>query len=338
MYNGAIIGSATNFNARAAGLVLGLGLDRLLGDPSTFHPVAGFGRVALRAERSFYRDSKWAGVLHAGVLIAGTVGGGVLATQAARRGGAVVETMVVASAVWACLGGTSLARTGARMSHHLAVDDLAAARELLPSLCGRDPAVLDANGLARASLESIAENTSDATVGVVFWGAVAGVPGIVGYRAANTLDAMVGYRSTRYGRFGWAAARFDDIVNLAPARLTGALTIALAPAVGGRSSDALRAWRHDASRHPSPNAGVAEATAAGALGVRLGGRTEYAHGVEIRPTLGRGQDPTPSDLDRAATLSRLVQVCATLVSALFAVAIGQASVVRRSRSRRVLRR
>lgn len=332
MHNGAVSVPLTNVHARALGLVLGLGLDRMLGDPTRFHPVAGFGHVALGVERALYRDSRWAGALYTGVLVGGTVCGGVVAAQAARRSGPLVETAAVAAAVWATLGGTSLARTGARMSHHLACDDLPAARELLPSLCGRDPAVLDGDGLARASLESVAENTSDATVGVVFWGAFAGVPGIVGYRAANTLDAMVGYRSSRYQRFGWAAARFDDVVNLLPARLTGVLTVALAPAVGGRPRDAMRAWRRDAPRHPSPNAGVAEATAAGALGVSLGGRTEYAHGVEIRPTLGRGRPPTASDLDRAAALSRLVQIAATLVSAFLAVAVGQANVVHRRRS------
>lgn len=217
------------------------------------------------------------------------------------------------------------------MAAHLQNEDMEAARDLLPSLCGRDPSVLDALGLARASVESVAENTSDATVGVVFWGAVAGVPGILGYRAINTLDAMIGYRSPKYRQFGWFAARVDDVVNIVPARLTGVLTVALAPVVGGRPLDAIEAWRLDAARHPSPNAGVAEATAAGALGVSLGGRTEYAHGVEIRPTLGRGRPPLPSDLDRAARLSTAVQSAATFVSAILAVAIGQSGVVRRVR-------
>ncbi len=238
----------------------------------------------------------------------------------------------MALATWAALGGTSLADTGTRMARLLEDDQIEGARALLPSLCGRDPSVLDATGIARASLESVAENTSDATVGVVFWGAVAGAPGILGYRAVNTLDAMIGYRSTKYLRFGWFAARLDDVVNLGPARITGVLTVVLAPLLGGRPSESVRAWRTDASRHPSPNAGVAEATAAGALGIRLGGRTEYAHGVEIRPTLGSGREPTVSDLDRAATLSTLVQVSATAVSAVLAVAIGEANIVRRSRT------
>lgn len=316
--------------SRAAGLVLGLALDRVLGDPRRLHPVAGFGRIAGLLESSSYRDSKSAGVVHTATLVGGTIGLGVLAASFARRRGPLADTAMTAAAAWVALGGTSLSRTGSQMARHLEADDLDSARALLPSLCGRDPSVLDTDGLARASLESIAENTSDATVGVMFWGAVAGVPGILGYRAINTLDAMIGYRSSRYLRFGWFAARLDDAVNLIPARLTGISTVIAAPLVGGRPTESLRAWRRDASRHPSPNAGVAEATAAGALGISLGGRTEYAHGVEIRPTLGHGRAPTPHDLDRAATLSLLVQIGTTAASAVLAVAIGQANIVGRS--------
>ncbi|WP_338891508.1 cobalamin biosynthesis protein [Rhodococcus sovatensis] len=326
----------TRFHSRAAGLVLGLCLDRMLGDPREYHPVAGFGRVAGTLEQRTYRDSRWAGALHTLVLVGavttmGAAASTVAASTVAGRRSPVLDTVVTASAAWVALGGTSLARTGAQMAAHLRNREVESARTLLPSLCGRDPSVLDIDGLARASLESIAENTSDATVGVMFWGAMAGVPGILGYRAVNTLDAMIGYRSPRYLRFGWFAARLDDVVNLAPARLTGAVTAVVSPAVGGRPSQSLRAWRLDASRHPSPNAGVAEATAAGALGVSLGGRTQYAHGVEIRPTLGAGRAPTPDDLDRAATLSVLVQVAATAVSAILAVTVGKAHVLVRER-------
>lgn len=316
---------------KAVGLAGGLALDRVLGDPRRYHPVAGFGTAAAAFEALTYRDSRAAGVVHTVVLVGSVVLSGVASSVVARRGGFMTDAAVTAVATWASLGGTSLARTGATMAKHLRDNEIDAARALLPSLCGRDPAALDAQGLARASVESVAENTSDATVGVVFWGAVAGVPGILGYRAINTLDAMIGYRSSKYLQFGWFAARLDDVVNIVPARLTGVLTAALAPVVGGLPQEAIRAWRSDASRHPSPNAGVAEASAAGALGVSLGGRTEYAHGVEIRPTLGRGRSPSPSDLDRAARLSTAVQIAATGVSAILAVAIGKAHVVRRVR-------
>jgi adenosylcobinamide-phosphate synthase len=212
----------------------------------------------------------------------------------------------VAAATWAVLGGTSLVREGEALRRSLEAGDLGAARARIPHLCARDPELLDAAGMARAGVESVAENTSDAVVAPLFWGAVAGVPGLLGYRAVNTLDAMVGYRSERHARFGRVAARLDDVANLVPARLTAALTVLLAPLVGGRPADALRAWRRDASGHPSPNAGPVEATAAGALGLRLGGRTEYAHGAEDRPALGDGRAPAAADLRRAARLSHLL--------------------------------
>ncbi|MQY25691.1 cobalamin biosynthesis protein [Nocardia aurantia] len=293
----------------AAGVGLGFVLDRVLGDPRRGHPVAGFGTVAARLEPLVYRDRRAAGVIYEAVLVGGAVVAGRAVRRRCRSAGAGI--LVTAAATWAVLGGTTLVRTGQEMADLLEAGDIAGARALLPSLCGRDPELLDADGLARAALESIAENTSDATVAPLFWGAVAGVPGLVGYRAINTLDAMVGYRNDRYHRFGWAAARLDDLVNLVPARLTGVLTVALA---GERRGDAVRAWRRDAGRHPSPNAGVAEASMAGALGVRLGGRTEYRHGVEMRPTLGDGPAPGVGDLRRAVRLSEAVQLAAAVVA------------------------
>ncbi|WP_199781404.1 cobalamin biosynthesis protein, partial [Streptomyces sp. SPB074] len=121
---------------------------------------------------------------------------------------------------WAVVGGTSLAREGRALAAALEAGDIAAARERLPHLCGRDPRHLDAEGIARAVVESVAENTSDAVVGALVWGALGGVPGLVGFRAVNTLDAMVGHRSRHYLRFGWPAARLDDVMGFPGARLT----------------------------------------------------------------------------------------------------------------------
>src|SRR5919202_5206162 len=140
---------------------------------------------------------------------------------------------LTAASTWAVLGGTSLAREGAAMARFLENGDLPAARQRLPHLCARDPARLDAAGLARATVEPLAENTSDAVVAPLLRGAVAGVPGLLGYRAVNTLDAMIGYTSPRYLRFGRVAARVDDAANYVPARVTGLLTVVAAPAVGG---------------------------------------------------------------------------------------------------------
>lgn len=291
---------------------MGFLADLLFGDPRRGHPVAGFGAGSARLEKLTYADSRGAGVLHTGLLLGGLAGLG----WAAGRGDRVWVTAV---ATYVALGGTSLNRVGHQMSRLLTADDVAGARRLLPSLCGRDPAALDASGLTRATVESLAENTSDAQVAPLFWAAIGGVPGVLVYRGANTLDAMIGHRSPRYNHFGWAAAKFDDVLNYVPARLTGVLTVLCAPVVGGSPAAALRAWRRDASRHPSPNAGVAEASFAGALGVRLGGPTQYAHQLEIRPTLGDGRVPEVADVARAVRLSRAVQAASAAVAVLLAV-------------------
>jgi adenosylcobinamide-phosphate synthase len=213
-----------------------------------------------------------------------------------------------------------LARTGLEMAQLLDRDDIEAARRLLPSLCGRDPARLDGSGLTRAALESVAENTSDAQVAPLLWATAGAVPAVLVYRAINTLDAMIGHRSPRYIRFGWAAARLDDLANYVAARVTAALVVLCAPLVGGSPSGAAGAWHRDAARHPSPNAGVVEAAFAGALGVRLGGPTQYQHELQIRPTLGDGRQPTLADLRRAVALSRMVQLAtAALLAGLSSV-------------------
>ncbi|MGF7237396.1 MAG: cobalamin biosynthesis protein [Frankia sp.] len=312
----------------ALGLAAGCALDALLGDPARFHPVAGFGRTAGAVERRLYVDHRLAGVAYTAVcvgvpvavaqLVAGPgLTGSALAGSApiasSRRPGLAVAA--VAGASWAVLGGASLRRHGRRLGRELGRGDLEAARCRLPALCGRDPAALDTPDLARAGVESLAENTSDAVVGPLVWGAVAGLPGLLGYRAVNTLDAMVGHRGERYGRFGWASARLDDGANLLPARLAGALTCACAPLVGGSPRAAWRMMRRDGRHHPSPNAGHVEAAFAGALGLRLGGPARYPHGVEHRPTLGSGRPARAADLDRAATLSGAVSVGALVVAA-----------------------
>jgi len=298
---------------RGAGIAAGYVADVLFGDPRRGHPVALFGSGAAALERLTYADSRRAGALHAGALLGALGVLGVTVERAAGRRGTGWTAAATAAAAFVAFGGTSLSRTGDQMAGLLHAGDVAGARRLLPSLCGRDPAVLDSAGLVRAALESVAENTSDAHVAPVMWAAVAGMPAVLVYRAANTLDAMIGHRSPKYARFGWTAARFDDAANFAAARLTALLVAACAPVVGGSPAGAVRAWRRDAARHPSPNAGVVEAAFAGALGVRLGGPTQYAHELEIRPTLGDGRAPEVSDLARAVRLSRIVQAAAVAV-------------------------
>lgn len=295
---------------RAIGLAVGYAVDALLGDPRRGHPVAGFGTAAAALERLTYSDGRAAGVAHTSLLLGALAALGVTVDRLAARRGPGWTAGVTAAATFVALGGTSLARTGSDMARLLEADDVDGARGLVPSLCGRDPASLDEAGIARATVESVAENTSDAQVAPMWWGAVAGVPGLLVYRGANTLDAMIGHHSPRYGRFGWAAARFDDVLNLVPARATGVLVALCAPVVGGSIRRSLAVWRRDAADHPSPNAGVAEAAFAGALGVRLGGLTQYAHRREIRPTLGDGRAPDAADVRRSVRLSRAVQAAA----------------------------
>ena len=304
---------------RGTGIVTGYLADIVLADPVRGHPVAGFGWCAAALEKITYRDSRAAGAVHTGLLLTGLAVAGTLIERNTRRRGPALA-LATAAATWVALGGTSLAGTGNELADLLVADDLDGARALLPSLCGRDPSVLDAPGLARAALESVAENTSDAHVAPLLWAAVGGVPGVLVYRGVNTLDAMIGNRSPRYARFGWAAARLDDVANYAAARVAAVLVVAFAPFVGGSPAGALRAWRRDAARHPSPNAGVVEAAFAGALGVRLGGPTQYRHELEIRPALGDGPPPGVGDLRRSVRLSRVVQAAAAALAVGLSVA------------------
>ena len=296
--------------AGAAGFALGFAADALFGDPARGHPVAGFGRAASALEQRVWRDSRSAGAGFAVACVAGAAGVG-WALQ--RLGG---RTLATAAATWAVLGGASLVREAEAMSHLLAAVDLPGARTRLGHLCGRDATDLDAGELARATVESVAENSSDAVVAPLLWGAVAGVPGLLAYRAVNTLDAMVGHHNARYERFGWAAARLDDAANLVPARVSAALTAALAPVIGGSTAAAARVIRHDGRRHPSPNAGMCEAAFAGALGLRLGGVNRYGTTIESRPVLGDGRAPQLADIARAARLSQAVGAAALGVALL----------------------
>ena len=315
---------------RAAGIALGVLADAALGDPRRGHPVAGFGRLAAALERRTYAPSRARGAAFAAAAVAVPVAAGLAAERSGRRHPAA-RVGLTALATWAALGGTSLAREGAAMARALEASDVAAARGRLGNLCARDPAHLDADGLARATVESLAENTSDAVVAPLWWGAVAGVPGLAAYRAVNTLDAMIGHRSARYERFGWCAARLDDAANLVPARLSALLAAAAAPAVGGSPPAALTAWRRDAGRHPSPNAGPVEAAFAGALGVTLGGTNRYGDRVEHRGTLGTGPPPAVRDIPRAVRLSRLVGAGGLAITAVTTLAVAAAERRRRSR-------
>ncbi len=317
--------------ARALGLLAGVALDRLVADPERGHPVALFGSAAARLERLLYAPDRGRGAVFAAAAVAPVAAAGALADARAGGGRALAAT---AAATWTVVGGAMLEREAEALAAALEAGDLAEARRRLPRLCGRDPAGLDERELARAVIESVAENTADAVVSPLVWGALLGTAGLLGYRAVNTLDAMVGHRSPRYERFGWAAARLDDAANWLPARLTALLAVAAAPVVGGDVRRAWRSWLRYGDRHPSPNAGQCEAAFAGALDLRLGGRNVYGTRTEERPRLGDGRPPEAADIRRAVRLARAVTAGAALLAAATAWGTAPPAARRRRRIRR----
>jgi adenosylcobinamide-phosphate synthase len=307
----------------AIAIAIGFALDRGFGDPAHGHPVGGFGRLAAALELRTWSPRRRSGIVHVALLLA------VAAWIGRRAAGNPVTSALV---VWVALGGRSLERAALTMAELLQAGDLPAARVHAPVLVGRDPRELDEPELCRATIESVAENTADALVGALLWGALAGAPGVAVYRAANTLDAMIGHRGPRYERFGWAAARLDDLLTWPAARLTALLTVLITPLAGADAREALRIMRRDGARHPSPNAGPIEAAFAGALGVHLGGTNRYATHTEHRPLLGDGRAPSTEDIARAVHLSRLVGRASVLVCSLLALTRASVSATGRTPS------
>jgi adenosylcobinamide-phosphate synthase len=295
----------------ASALIGGYLADLALGDPVRRHPVAGFGRLAAWLERGLWAPTRARGVVFVfGLVGAVALAGDLLARTAGRAG--LGRGAALLALTWAALGGRSLAGTGCRIAEALDVGDLGSARAALPALVGRDVAELDERAISRAVVESVAENTGDAVIGTLLWGALAGPAGVAAYRAANTLDAMVGHRSARYQRFGWAAARLDDALSWPGARLGAALAGVCAPLVGGSPRASWQVVRRDGAAHPSPNAGRLEAAFAGALGVRLGGPLSYGGRAELRPELGDGEPPDAAAVRLAVRLSLAVGALGTL--------------------------
>jgi adenosylcobinamide-phosphate synthase len=220
---------------------------------------------------------------------------------------------------WPLIAARSLDDHVRAVATPLAGGDLERARHAVSMIVGRDPHQLDSAGIARAAIESLAENTSDGVIAPLFWGALLGLPGLFAYKAINTLDSMVGHRSARFEAFGWASARLDDLVNLVPARLTG-LLFAL---VGKRPQAGLAAMLRDAPRHRSPNAGWPEAAMAEALGIRLSGPRMYEGQVVQEPYVNAaGREATAADILAALSLYRHTMVAVAVLLAALAVAGG----------------
>ncbi|WP_339032860.1 adenosylcobinamide-phosphate synthase CbiB [Bradyrhizobium symbiodeficiens] len=291
-------------------MMLAMAVDALLGWPSWLfarigHPVTWLGQMIGAIDSGWNRASdppafrRGAGIAGALVVIAfsGAVG---WVLQVLLPSG-WIQIALLGVLAWPLVALRSLHDHVAAVADPLLAGDIAAARDAVSRIVGRDPAALDEAGIARAAIESLAENASDGIVAPVFWGALFGLPGIFGYKAINTLDSMIGHRSERHEAFGWAAARIDDVANFIPARLTGFLFVVLAP----RRSDALSCMTRDARRHRSPNAGWPEAAMAGGLGVRLSGPRIYHGSTTNEPWLNEGaRDPRAADITEALTVYR----------------------------------
>jgi len=289
------------------------GVEAVAGYPARLHaavphPVAWIGAALRRLNEALNRGGdaqrRLAGVLTL-LLVAGAAGSAGYLLDRFLQGWALILTIGLGSLG---LATRSLYDHVAAVSKALAPDtNLPAARAAVAMIVGRDTAALDAEGVAAAALESLAESFNDGVVAPLFWFLVGGLAGLFAYKAVNTADSVIGHREEPYRCFGWAAARTDDLMNLIPARIAGAL-IAL---VAGRG---WRVMLRDAGKHASPNSGWPEAAMAGALGVRLGGPASYDGVPHQRPIFGEGPRPSPLDLRRG--LGLYLRACAVLAAAL----------------------
>lgn len=307
--------------ARAGRLGLALALDFWLGEPpERWHPVCWMGRAVSLAERPFIRArvpataQRAAGTVVALTLPAVTwLAARRITRLAPPRGRFALEALML----WTALAGRELYRSAMGVERGLAAS-LEQGRDAVARLVGRDTGRLDAEGVARAAVESVAENANDGVIAPLLYGFAGGAPLALAYKMVNTLDSMVGYRDGRYRDFGWAAARLDDAAGYLPARLTATAVVAAGAAVGADPVGAAGTWMRDAGAHDSPNAGVCEAAFAGALGVRLGGPASYGGVLRERAVLGDGlRPPLPADIARAARL--MLAALATVMAAMLAL-------------------
>jgi adenosylcobinamide-phosphate synthase len=296
-------------------MVMAMVVDALVGWPNGLfarigHPVTWLGRLIAALDESWNRaaDTPWtrrtAGIAAALLVIAVAVSL-ALAVQAAMPQG-WSRVILLGVFAWPFVALRSLHDHVAAVARPLQTGDIAGARKAVSMIVGRDPALLDEAGIARAAIESLAENSSDGIVAPLFWGMLFGLPGIVGYKAINTLDSMIGHRSERHEFFGWAAARIDDVANVVPARLTGLLFALLS----ARPRDAMTCMARDARRHRSINAGWPEAAMAGCLGVRLCGPRVYHGTLADEPWLNDGaRDPVAADIVLGLKLYSRAMIC-----------------------------
>lgn len=283
-------------------------MDLFLGDPRTLpHPVVIIGWLISWLEgvlRQRISQPRLAGV----ALLVITVGVSYLVAAGLIYLGTLVAPavgfLVALYLAWVSIAARSLHVESAKVARALKRGDLPAARVALSYIVGRETAQLDEPEIVRGAVETVAENTGDGVVAPLFYLILGGPALAIAYKAVNTLDSMVGYKNERYLEFGWASARFDDLANFIPARLTGLLMVLAAPLCGLSGEGSWRILRRDCRNHASPNSGYPEAAAAGALGVRLGGANRYFGRMVEKPTIG---DPVrPLSLEAYAGVVRLM--------------------------------
>ena len=300
-------------------LLVGFMLDLLLGDPPWLpHPVRLIGRLALWAEprcRALIGQEYLAGAVFAGGIM-GIVGGGVwLVLWGLQRLHPLIAWLAMGYFMFTGLAVRDLAQEAGAVWRALRAQELDMARHQLSRIVGRDTDQLDTPEVVRATVETVAESTIDGILSPLFWAVIGGAPGLWAYKAINTLDSMVGHREAPYTRFGSAAARADDVANFLPARFGLCCMVIATLLVGGPARHCLRIGLRDGGKHPSPNAGIAEAAMAGALGVRLGGKNTYDGVEERRPYLGDPLLPLqPSCIPQALRLMYATSGLALVIS------------------------
>ena len=290
-----------------ASIALALLLDYWLAEPKRWHPLVGFGHYALWLEKHSLRTSytplttKMMGLLVWCVAVLPWVLLALLVAAVAHLFSAWLYSVIAGVVLYLALGWKSLLQHARAIAVPLAQGNMTTARQALAMIVSRDTEALNTTQIATAATESVLENGADAILAALFWFIVAGIPGVILYRLSNTLDAMWGYKSTRYLHFGWAAARIDDFLNFIPARFT-AFSYVIVGALQQNAQRAWRSWRRQARDWKSPNAGPVMAAGAGALGVTLGGSASYHGQTQVRSILGEGQAPQAATINAACQL------------------------------------
>lgn len=303
-------------------LIVAFGLDLALGDPAWLpHPVRLIGRAVVVLEKILRRwgvpwmGERGAGIILTGVIVFSSYGIAWLLILLAGKIDPWMERLLILYFSFAALAVRSLGDEAMGVLDRLRRSDLVSARRRLSRIVGRETDSLSEAGVIRAAVETVAENSSDGVVAPLFYLALGGPPLAIAYKAINTLDSMVGYRTPRYRYFGWASARLDDLANYLPARITGGLMVLSAALLFGRARPAWETMLRDGRKHDSPNAGVPEAAAAGALGIRLGGPSRYAGSVKEKPWLGEAiREAVPDDIREAIRLMRAVSILMLICS------------------------